>query len=281
MVMYFRIYDNVQGYRQLLNSVLTNGDPVSPRGQTCLEMRNVTIEMPVPIDVLATGCGRNFNTRLAAYESLSLIAGVSMPGKATRIAPNLAQFLNEYGDFDGAYGPRLADQLPYVISKLAEDKDSRQACAVLWRHDELHAPTLDLPCTVYLNFSIRDDALTLTTHMRSQDAWWGWPYDLVQFTQLQWTAANVLGVRVGPYVHMLDSLHVYSRNAEEIYRFLRHEHGDKAREFLTGIGNGEKMSWGDAQYRALSMLDRLHGDPVDVAMDDPDYWFIRQGLRDV
>jgi hypothetical protein len=279
MVATVQMFNNTTDYRNLLNMLLQHGDPVSPRGQTCLEMRNVVIELPTPVDVLAVGCGRNFNSKLAAYESLALIAGVSYPAKAIKVAPALADFTNEEGTFDGAYGPRLAVQLEYVIAKLQEDPHTRQACAVMWRSWDLSVPTKDLPCTVYLNFAIRDETLTLTTHMRSQDAWWGWAYDVVQFTQLQWTIANVLGVRVGPYVHVLDSLHVYARNTEDIYKFLRYDNDRTDREMLTGIGTGDKMSWNEAKLRALTMLDQEYGKDSDVAVNDLDHWFFRQGLR--
>jgi hypothetical protein len=274
----FTIKDNVRGYRQMLDIVASTGAHVAPRGQDCLEVRNVTIEHVEPSDVLATGCGRNFNVRLAAYESLCLIAGVSYPSKALAVAPNLAAFTNEEGEFDGAYGPRTTKQLAKAVEKLRVDPDTRQACVVLWRSWDLDMPTKDLPCTVYLNFSIRDGKLLMTTHMRSQDLWWGWPYDVVQFTQLGWTVANVLGLEMGPYVHNVDSLHIYTRNGEDIYKFTHYNEPDQDRQRMRGI-NGK--SWSTAVRVAHQLLN--DDEMVDWAesaglMSDTELWFADRKL---
>ena len=55
------------------------------------------------------------------------------------------------------------------------------------------------------------DKLELSVFMRSQDVWWGTPYDWFQFTQLQHTAARALDVEVGIYRHTTVSTHIYDR----------------------------------------------------------------------
>lgn len=251
MVMY-EMKNNVDDYRMLLESVIAHGDVVTPRGLSCIEQRNVMITFHPVEDVLAIGCGRKFNTKLAAYEALCLIAGVSLPAKAVKIAPNLEQFTNDEGGFDGAYGPRTAEQLKAAIVRLQSDMDTRQACVTLWRSWDLDVPTKDLPCTVYLNFAIRNNKLLMTTHMRSQDLWWGWPYDIVQFTQLQHTIANVLDVKCGHYTHVIDSLHVYTRNAHDIYAFTHPTAPDiEDRPRMTGL---QANTWDEAQNWALALL---------------------------
>ena len=52
--------------------------------------------------------------------------------------------------------------------------------------------------------------------MRSNDVWWGLPYDVFQFTQLQLTLARLLDVAPGEYTHMVGSLHAYERDADGI-----------------------------------------------------------------
>lgn len=273
MVTVFNNSNNVNDYRYMLNYVALNGRDVNPRGQHCVEVRNVVISYEKPVDVLAVSCGRKFNTKLAAYEALCLIAGVSFSRQAVAIAPNLATFLNEDGEFDGAYGPRMAAQLDRVIDKLFVDPDSRQGCVIVWRSWDLSLPTADLACTVYLNFAIRDNKLLMTTHMRSQDLWWGWPYDLVQFTQLQHTMATVLGIDVGEYTHVVDSLHVYTRNADEIWNFTHPDDADGARPFLTGI---EACHWGQAKRWALALL--TDEDKTSNVSTESELWFANQKL---
>ena len=67
----------------------------------------------------------------------------------------------------------------------------------------------DIPCNVLAMLKVRDGALHWTQVMRSNDLFLGLPYNIVQFTMLQEVLAGWLGVRVGPYNVVIDSLHVY------------------------------------------------------------------------
>ena len=59
---------------------------------------------------------------------------------------------------------------------------------------------------------IRQGCLEWLQVMRSNDLIWGTPYNFVQFTSIQEIVAGWLGVEVGNYVHVSDSLHVYQRH---------------------------------------------------------------------
>ena len=48
--------------------------------------------------------------------------------------------------------------------------------------------------------------------MRSNDLWSGFPYDIFQFTCIQILLAMKLGVELGTYTHIADSLHMYERD---------------------------------------------------------------------
>jgi thymidylate synthase len=65
---------------------------------------------------------------------------------------------------------------------------------------------------------IRDGRLEWLQVMRSNDLIWGTPINFVQFTYLQEIMAGWLGVNVGSYVHVSDSLHVYQRHWDELDR---------------------------------------------------------------
>jgi len=59
---------------------------------------------------------------------------------------------------------------------------------------------------------IRRGKLEWLQVMRSNDAVWGLPYNFIQFTSLQEILAGWLGVPIGSYNHVSDSLHVYERH---------------------------------------------------------------------
>lgn len=109
------------------------------------------------------------------------------------------------------------DQLKACEHILSDNPNSRQAIIhVKPARDILSNPTKDLPCTVSLQFFIRNNKLYLTTYMRSNDLWMGFPYDVFQFTCLQVYLAMKLNVDLGTYTHIAGSLHLYKRNYKEI-----------------------------------------------------------------
>ena len=138
----------------------------------------------------------------------------------------LPKFAGHGSCYHGAYGFRLRrhfgdpqngrlDQLERVYHALRNVPDSRQAIMQIW-DCRVDLPDLDgspadedIPCNVLAMLKVRDGALHWTQVMRSNDLFLGLPYNIVQFTMLQEVLAGWLGVRVGPYNVVIDSLHVY------------------------------------------------------------------------
>lgn len=196
---------------QLIGRIEREGDYVAPRGLGTRELRDVTITITDPSDVLLYGCNRaGYHPAIGAVEGLLLIAGISDPPLLSLVAPQFATF-QDGGALHGAYGPRLRTQLPWIVDRLTADPHTRQAVCTIWDplYDLAGDPARDTPCTVDLLFRVRDGKLTLKTHMRSNDLWRGWCYDVIMFTMLQQTMAHALNLPVGPYVHHASSLHLY------------------------------------------------------------------------
>lgn len=205
------------GYHELGKAVLEYGDLVSPRGQQTREIRDAIFTIWHPLDSLPMRCGRKLNTTIAAIEAIQLIGGVSRPELNVGASPNFKQFLEDDGAFWAPYGLRAASQPHHLIRKLTHDRDSRQAVMTFWDHRKDNVEgRRDFPCTVALTFSIRHDQLELSVLMRSSDFWWGIPYDVFQFTQLQVTIARALGIEAGKYTHHSVSLHVYERDWDNV-----------------------------------------------------------------
>ena len=108
---------------------------------------------------------------------------------------------------------RTFDQLKMVEEMLTKDPASRQAVIhIKQARDLINFPTKDVNCTVCLQFFIRDEALYMTTYMRSNDLWMGFPNDVFQFTVIQIYLAMKLGYKLGTYTHIAGSLHLYERD---------------------------------------------------------------------
>lgn len=200
---------------QMLRALLERGEHTQPRGMGTVEVRPAMLTLLDPQRRWVEWKKRKLAVKLGVMEGLLLIAGRSEPELLKAVAPQYKRFINPAtGGLDGAYGPRVAEQMPYILRLLDQDPDTRQAVATIYGPQDHHA-SLDVPCTISLQFFIRNGKLELVTYMRSNDAWLGWPYDVVQFTLLQEAAANHLGLGLGPYTHVDGSLHLYDRDADK------------------------------------------------------------------
>lgn len=215
------------GYPRVLDHVLRHGRPREVRGLATREAGFLTVRIHDVTESLPLGIGRGVSRAVAAAEALQLIGAFSGP---ELLPPAFDRFKEDDGRFWGAYGERVGDQVTAALGKLRDDPGTRQAVITLWNPGLDNQPgRRDYPCTVMLTFEAEDDALHLTTVMRSQDVWLGTPYDWFQFTQLQQTAANALGLRPGHYTHVTLSSHLYEENVQSAQEIVDSwDHGELA-----------------------------------------------------
>ena len=166
---------------RLLNSILTDGVTVSPRNMVTLELIGVTSKIPMNNPVLTIGA-RKISYRFMVAEAAWILNG---DNKVSTIEPYCRQ-MSQYSDdgifLAGAYGPRIKDQLPYILACFEQDIQSRQAIIQVWR--TCPNKSKDIPCTVSIQFLIRNNKIHTIVNMRSSDTWLGWPYDVFNFSML-------------------------------------------------------------------------------------------------
>jgi thymidylate synthase len=265
------ILDNLRGdYVQLVKHVARVGKPVETRGLLTRELTAVTLIFPNVVNpLLPIGVGRGVNARLAAIEALQLISGVQRHDLIQRVTPNFDAVLVDDQDPDyGAYGPRIIEQVGDCLDILYRDPTTRRAVITIWNPKDLTHDG-DRPCTVFLQFLVRDNgfgpALELHTHMRSQDVWLGVPYDIFMFSQLQHTAAYILGLPAGQLVHHATSLHIYETDLSKVDNLFIPEDGDLA---FVQAAQGLELPLGvhpGVNTRGVSAGDVLELNPLDVA----------------
>jgi thymidylate synthase len=250
-------------YPSLVQWVREEGKPVKCRGEVTYELRDVSITLNDPIDSLPVGVGRKLNLGIAAAEALQLIGGVTDPDLMKRVQPRFKDFMDGSA-LHGAYGPRLRWQLNDIEALLLTDETTRQAVANIWdaNYDRsVPVAPRDLPCTIYLQFMLRDQKLELHTHMRSNDVIWGVSYDFFQFTQLQMSMANALRVPCGPYHHHATSFHLYQRDVGILDYLKPTNIPERPPELPGGIGT-PGMTWAEIAERARYVLDVAAGRKV-------------------
>lgn len=248
---------------------------VAPRGELTHELRNVTVTLTDPSDVTMLGISRGWNPKIAVAEFLQLCGGFSDPKAMVAIHPMFQHFLGDDGRFHGAYGERTGLAMRELSERLHEDHDTRQGVVSVWENarDQSGKVHRDMPCTTYFNFTIREDLLFMTTHMRSNDVWRGWCYDAFQFTQLGWTLATFLGLQMGAYTHVVDSMHMYVADMEK-FNELSPDDEWTERRGLVGLDVEDCDTWKEVQEIARDIF----YDPNPKGENDTEQWMIDTGV---
>jgi hypothetical protein len=187
-------------YSVYIQDLLDRGRLVHPRGLECHEVLNYQLET-TPGEIPQTS---KLNVALGFTEMFSLLAGVLSKFTLALAAPRADQ--NLFGS-QSAYGPRVGAQLQPLVNELKRDPDSRRALLLVGRPEE--SSTAALPCTTVVQFLVRDGLLHAIVNLRSSDAVWGIPYDVMQFGGLSMAVAHLVGTTVGPLHFNLGSAHVY------------------------------------------------------------------------
>ena len=114
---------------------------------------------------------------------------------------------------------KAVDQVQYIIDALADCHHTRRAQAITWI-PTADPPTQDPPCLQRLWCRLSTDdtdslVLNMNTHWRSRDLYKAWFMNVYALTDLQKTIADAIAakidrsVKVGRYVDITDSLHIY------------------------------------------------------------------------
>ena len=200
-----------------MRHVLEHGDIVKPRGMKTREWRGATVAFYPEYNIVSIP-ERRLNYSFMAAEFVWMMLGRNDAPSISYFNKNIAPYSDDGVVFNGAYGPKIVDQMPYVIQALQADADSRQALLTIWR--ERPGPSKDIPCTISMQFFARKNHVEMDVYMRSNDLWLGMPYDIFNFTMIQRYVAARLGLSIGTYRHHVGSLHIYE------------QHWDKARAII-------------------------------------------------
>ena len=206
-----------KGFMALMEQAKQGTNASSRDGAVVGELLNAAFFVEDPTKSIVTSPIRKMPMRYAIGELAWYMAGSNRVKDIGRFAKKWVDISDDGETNNSAYGYKIHhfygfDQWEYIKNLLTKDPASRQA--VIHIKNPYCAPTKDVPCTVYLQFFIRDGQLHLAVHMRSNDIWMGVPYDMFSFTFMQMKMAMELGVGIGSYSHYAGSLHMYKRDWE-------------------------------------------------------------------
>jgi len=179
---------------------------------------------------------RKLNYRFMAAEAAWILSGSNRLSSLLPFCKAMATFSDDGTFMRGAYGPKVMDQLGYVVDCLIHDSHTRQAVLAIWR--ERPGASKDIPCTLTMQFLLRWNqlyhmpSLHTIVNMRSSDVWLGLPYDLFTFSMIAMAVIIELRRRAAMALHGIalesstltifaGSQHLYATNfiaANEILR---------------------------------------------------------------
>jgi thymidylate synthase len=259
---------------KLLRKLSRNPDFVcAPRGQKIKEDLALTLVLTDPRSRFIHNPARKSNYGFAAGEFLWYWQGRRDLEMMLYYNRRMKDFSDDGITLNSAYGHRLRagsdlldmdSQWNNCIATLSGDSDSRRAVMTIFAPIDadvaVHQGSKDVPCTLSLQFFIRDNCLHLHVHMRSNDAIWGLTNDLFSFTlfqecmflDLKRCNPKFADLKLGQYYHTAGSLHLYERHfemAEEIIKL--HDEGFRCYDAMPAL-------------TSIEALDRLGGDEEDL-----------------
>ncbi|MEW8204190.1 MAG: thymidylate synthase [Candidatus Thiodiazotropha endolucinida] len=197
------------------------------RNGSTREVMRVTFELSDPKQRWITSRFPVINPAFAIAEVTWIINGRNDSAFLNYWNNQLPYFAGDGHIYHGAYGYRLrahfdVDQLVRAADALKVDSNCRQVVLQIWDvNSDLPIKKaiprdMDIPCNVMSVLKVRDGRLDWLQLSRSNDIFRGIPYNFIQFTYLQEILAGWIGIPVGVYTHISDSLHIYEHDLQKI-----------------------------------------------------------------
>jgi thymidylate synthase len=266
-------------YARLLSENPQNNRVSSKKG-TSTEVFGALLQLTDPRARLSRAMGRSILFSAVGELAWYLAGDNTIEFISHYLGKKYAQFSDDGGlTANGAYGKRIflpqgASQWSRIISLLRARPGSRNAVIQIFSNDDAARQSNDIPCTCTLHFVVRNNALHLHTHMRSNDAWIGLPHDIFSFTMFQEMAAAELGYGLGTYQHSVASLHLYDDNEFGPSRTLANEYveeGSFEEIAMPALPNGDP--WTSAKEFLSAEREYRNGNfSFEAASSLPNYW---------
>jgi thymidylate synthase len=134
-------------------------------------------------------------------------------------------FTNDFGhtfSLEGGVTIREVDQLIDLINGIKADPYGRRHILTAWNPGELPSMALP-PCHCFAQFYVADGKLSCQMYQRSCDMFLGVPFNIASYSLLTAMIAQVCGLKVGEFVHVLGDAHIYLNHVEQVKEQLARE----------------------------------------------------------
>jgi thymidylate synthase len=204
-----------------LRDLVCSGQTIEVRGSKVLELLNRITILKQPTQRCLFLPGRGNDPFAAVAETLWMLAGRNDIEWIKEYLPRAPNFSDDGVRWRAAYGPRLrnwsgTDQVRETVKLLRMDRNSRRAVMTLFDPAQDYVDSLDIPCTNWLSWLVRENRLHLIVGIRSNDIWWGFSgINAFEWSVLQQWMAHWVEAEVGDLTFIAPSLHLYERHFEK------------------------------------------------------------------
>jgi thymidylate synthase len=120
---------------------------------------------------------------------------------------------HQWRSWDAQIG--FVDQIAEVLENMYHDPYSRRHIVSAWNADKVNVMALP-PCHTLFQFYINDGELSCQLYQRSADMFLGVPFNIASYSLLTHMFAQLLGLKVGDFVHTIGDAHIYQNHFEQV-----------------------------------------------------------------
>lgn len=157
---------------------------------------------------------------------LGRVYGVQWRHWRTPVEHKQETFKDDFGSVyhrEGYIHFKEVDQLKSLVDGIKADPHGRRHILTAWNPGELQAMALP-PCHCFAQFYVStDNKLSCQMYQRSCDMFLGVPFNIASYSLLTAMIAQVCGLGLGEFVHVLGDAHIYSNHVEQVKEQLARE----------------------------------------------------------
>ena len=142
------------------------------------------------------------------------------------------EWADENGSIGKAYGYQMSvkhkykegefDQVDRVLFDLKNNPQSRRIMTNIYVHQDLNEMNL-YPCAYSMTFNVTGNKLNTILNQRSQDTLTANSWNVCQYAVLTHMFAQVSGLEVGEFVHVIADAHIYDRHIPLVKELISRE----------------------------------------------------------
>lgn len=212
-------------YTQLLNHILTTGvykDDRTNTGTLSTFGYQMRFDLNEGFPLVTT---KKIHLKSVIHELLWFLNGDT---NIKYLNDNGVKIWNEWADSNGDLGKiysyqwrswnsnnKVVDQISELIYNLQTNPNSRRHIITAWNPSDLDEMNLP-PCHVLFQFYVINNKLSCQLYQRSGDVFLGIPFNIASYSLLTMMIAQVTGLDLGEFIHVIGDAHIYTNHIEQV-----------------------------------------------------------------